>query len=78
LVEFPVAAGRQDGGRGSSTDFGFVSAVALFGDYLRNNGDDGRSAIREIIDLAEDNFGSDTGGYREDFVTLLYDLRSIR
>jgi Ca-activated chloride channel family protein len=77
LVEFPVAAERQDRGRDNSADFGFVSAVALFGDYLRNDGNGGRDAIREMINLAEDNRGSDTGGYREDFVALLYDLRSI-
>jgi Ca-activated chloride channel family protein len=75
LVEFPVAAGRQDRGRDNSADFGFVSAVALFGDYLRNDGEGGRNAVREMIDLAEDNLGPDTGGYREDFVNLLYKMR---
>ncbi|MDR1014723.1 MAG: von Willebrand factor type A domain-containing protein [Coriobacteriales bacterium] len=74
LVEFPVTAGRTN--RGSSSDFGFVSAVALFGDYLRTNGDGGRDAVREMTALAEDNLGADAGGYREDFVTLLYNLRS--
>jgi Ca-activated chloride channel family protein len=76
LVEFPVAAERRDGNRGSSSDFDFVSAVALFGDYLRNDGDGGRSAVREMLDLAEGSLGSDAGGYRQDFVALLYRLRS--
>jgi Ca-activated chloride channel family protein len=77
LVEFPADAGYQKKGRGNSSDFDFVSAVALFGDYLRNAGDGGRNVVREMIDLAEDNRGSDAGGYREDFVALLYELRSI-
>jgi Ca-activated chloride channel family protein len=75
LVEFPVTAERRDRGRGNSSDFGFVSAVALFGDYLRNSGDGERNAVREMIDLAEDSLGADADGYREDFVTLLSKMR---
>jgi hypothetical protein len=43
----------------------------------RNDGAGERNAVRDIIDLAENNRGSDTGGYREDFVALLYEMRSM-
>ena len=75
LIEFPVT-GKALSGR-NTTDFGFVSAVAMFGDYLRN-GDDYRGGdIYGIISLAEDNLGRDASGYREDFVDLLYTLQEI-
>ncbi|MDR1082890.1 MAG: von Willebrand factor type A domain-containing protein [Coriobacteriales bacterium] len=76
LVEFPVATAQA--ARGNSSDFDFVSAVALFGDYLRSDGDGGRRAVREIVDLAENNLGTDTNGYRQDFVNLLHKLPSSR
>jgi Ca-activated chloride channel family protein len=75
LLELPVATGNAE--RGTSSDFGFVSAVALFGDYLREGGDGERAAVPEMISLAEDNLGADREGYREDFVALLYKLRSM-
>jgi len=61
----------------NTRDFGFVSAVAMFGDYLRNGGGYGRDDVRRMISLAEDNVGRDDAGYREDFVDLLYELRRI-
>ncbi|MCL1847829.1 MAG: von Willebrand factor type A domain-containing protein [Coriobacteriia bacterium] len=75
LVEFPVSLERLRGG--NSSDFRFVSAVALYGDYLRNSGNVDGYTLREITWLAEDNLGVDKAGYRWDFVELLYQLRSI-
>ena len=74
LIEFPVSGNRQL--ERNTQDFGFVSAVAMFGDYLRNGGY-GRDDLRRMISLAEENIGRDNAGYREDFVDLLYDLRRI-
>ncbi|MCL2807637.1 MAG: VWA domain-containing protein [Coriobacteriia bacterium] len=76
LVEFPQYQEYADSK--NTTDFGFVSAVALFGDFLRNEGAGGRNALRTMTDLAEENLGKDRAGYREDFVDLLYLLRSAR
>ena len=75
LVEFPVT-GIYMPSR-NSTDFGFVSAVAMFGEYLRDSNYSGRFGVRDLIDLAEDNIGEDRHGYREDFVDLLFLLRNI-
>ena len=75
LIEFPVNGNRLL--ERNTVDFGFVTAVAIFGDYLRNEGHSGRSAVRDMITLAENNIGSDRNGYREDFVELLYDLRRV-
>ena len=75
LVEFPVNGDRFL--QKNTSDFGFVSAVAMFGDHLRSSGGYGKADIREMISLAEDNLGNDPSGYREDFVDLLYALRSI-
>ena len=76
LIEFPVNGDRML--KRNTTDFGFVTAVAMFGNYLRDGGYGGRPDVRAMIDLAEDNIGKDRGGYREDFIDLLYALRSIR
>jgi hypothetical protein len=50
----------------------------MSGDFLRNSGYGGRSELRDIIDLAEDNLGMDRDGYREDFVDMLYNSRNMR
>ena len=76
LVEFPVTYKNMRGK--NSSDFGFVSSVAMLGDYLRNEGDGGRSAVNDIIDLAKQNLGADKAGYRSDFIDLLNQLRKIR
>ena len=75
LVEFGVTGERMP--RNNTEDFGFVSAVAMFGSYLRDYGYGGGLEVRSMIALAEENLGMDRNGYREDFVELLYDLRSI-
>ena len=75
LIEFPVNGDRFL--KENTNDFGFVSAVAMFGEYLRDGGYDGGSYVRDMIDIAEYNLGRDIDGYREDFVNLLYDLRGI-
>jgi Ca-activated chloride channel family protein len=75
LIEFNVKGDRLL--RRNTTDFGFVSAVAMYGSFLRDSGYGGRTEIRAIMDLAEDNIGMDRGGYREDFVDMLYYSRDM-
>lgn len=75
LVEFPVKMERISGG--NSSDFGFISAVAMYGDYLRNYGYTDGYTLREMTQLAKDNLGYDDLGYRRDFVKLLDMLRGI-
>ena len=61
----------------NSPDFGFASAVALFGDYLRDPDSGGRDSVNSIIVLAENNLGSDRNGDRKDFVRLLNELAEL-
>ena len=75
LIEFPVTGSYMPSR--NSTDFGFVSAVAMFGEYLRDTGYGGRFGVRDLIDLADENIGEDPNGYREDFIGLLTNLRRI-
>ena len=72
LIEFPV--GGESMPRYNTSDFGFVSAVAMFGEFLRGQADAGYEVVYDIIDLAEGNLGEDEFGYREDFLDLLDEL----
>ena len=74
LIEIPVSASFRVP---NSSDFGFASAVAMFGDYLKDPGGKGRDSVSRIIELAGKNTGGDSGGYRKDFVRLLNELAEL-
>jgi len=62
--------------RGSS-DFNFACCVAAFSELLRDSMYAQTMDADKIISIAEDNLGRDSGGYREDFLTLLRQYRRI-
>jgi len=60
-----------------SEDFNFSSAVAMFGQLLRNSDFKGTSSYEEIVKLASKGFGEDKHGYRREFVRLAEAMKQM-
>ena len=54
-----------------STDFKFVSAVALFGMQLRKSAFTNGTDFEDVLELAESGRGDDRQGYRTEFIRLV-------
>lgn len=54
-----------------SVDFRFASAVAMFGQIMKNSRYKGEGSFDKAIALAKTGFGEDTQGYRREFVRLM-------
>ncbi|MDR1422603.1 MAG: VWA domain-containing protein [Coriobacteriales bacterium] len=67
-----VAAKPLSAWGSNTTDFGFASSVALFGDLLRHPNDASFRQLDTVITLAESNLGRDREAYREEYLRLLY------
>ncbi|ASZ14646.1 von Willebrand factor type A domain-containing protein [Chitinophaga pendula] len=59
----------------AGNDFRFASAVALLGLLLRRSAYKGKGECTLIIDIAKDAKGKDPGGYRQEFVKLVKELK---
>jgi Ca-activated chloride channel homolog len=55
----------------TSDNFRFAAAVAAFGQVIKESAYKGDFDYRKIIDLAESAKGSDTEGYRQEFINLV-------
>lgn len=66
-IEVPVLANIQNN---ISEDFRFASALAMFGQLLRNSQYKGDATYDKVITLAKTGLGEDTQGYRREFVRL--------
>lgn len=55
----------------TSTDFRFVSAVAMFGQLIRNSEYKGDATFDKVMTLAKNAYGEDEQGYRREFVRLV-------
>jgi Ca-activated chloride channel homolog len=76
LLTFPV----MDNGKGferASTDFKFAASVAEFGMLLRDSEYQGNSSYGNVLELAQSAKGSDTEGYRSEFITLVRKARNL-
>lgn len=58
------------GGDSVSDDFRFASAVAMFGQLLRNSDFKGDATYRQVADIARKCLSNDSEGYRSEFVRL--------
>jgi Ca-activated chloride channel family protein len=67
-IEMPVMA--KAGDKAPSDDFIFASAVAMFGQLLRDSKFIGTSSYGDVITLARKGLGEDKQGYRREFVRL--------
>ena len=58
-------------GNNVSSDFRFASAVAMFGQLLRNSEFKGKAGYDKVISLAKEGLSNDDKGYRREFVRLV-------
>jgi Ca-activated chloride channel family protein len=62
----------------ASADFKFASAVALFGQILKQSAHIQNTPMRRVIELADDSRGADEGGYRREFIQLARKAMELR
>lgn len=67
-IEIPLV---DEGGSKVSDDFKFASAVAMFGQQIRNSDFKGEGSYDKVINLAKSGYGEDAQGYRREFVRLV-------
>ena len=61
----------------STDDFRFVTAVAAFGMLLRNSEYSESMTFDEVLDLARQAKGRDSGGWRSEFIELIEKARQL-
>ena len=74
-MEIPVLT--SDKNKTPSVDYTFASAVAMFGQLLRNSDFKGTSTYDDVINLARKGFGEDKQGYRHEFVRLVEAMKQL-
>lgn len=60
----------DNGGDSVSADFRFASAVAMFGQLLRNSDFKGDATYRQVIQTAKSGLVDDREGYRREFIRI--------
>jgi Ca-activated chloride channel family protein len=74
-MEIPILA--SDKNKAPSVDYTFASAVAMFGQLLRDSDFKGTSTYDDVIALARKGFGEDKQGYRHEFVRLAEAIKQL-
>ena len=74
-MEIPVMV--NDKHKTPSGDYQFASAVAMFGQLLRDSDFKGESSYDEVVALAQKGFGEDRQGYRHEFVRLAEAVKQL-
>ena len=65
-------------GNNVSSDFRFASAVAMFGQLLRDSDFKGEATYDKVISLAKQGLDHDDKGYRREFVRLVEAVKGIQ
>lgn len=73
-IELPFV---DDKGNKVSSDFRFASAVAMFGQLLRNSDFKGNASYNKVIELAKQGLNQDDKGYRREFIRLVETAKGI-
>jgi len=76
LLEFPLVD-RGTAFADASTDFKFAAAVAGFGLVLRDSPHKGAATLAAVAAWADEGTGTDAGGYRAEFRTLVQHAEEI-
>jgi Ca-activated chloride channel family protein len=76
LLEFPLTD-KNAAFADASGDFKFAAAVASFGMVLRDSPHKGTATLAEVLHWAEQGTGSDAGGYRSEFISLVKQAETI-
>ena len=76
LLEVPlIDAGRLFSA--ASADYRFAASVAAFGMILRDSPYKGNTSLSVVLDIAEGSRGPDRNGYRQEFIGLVNQARSL-
>lgn len=67
----------DDGKNPISSDFRFASAVAMFGQLLRNSDFKGEATYDKVISLAKTALDDDERGYRREFIRLVETAKGL-
>lgn len=62
----------------ASTDFKFAASVALFGQLLRHSQFVPGVTMRKVVEISDDNRGTDEGGYRREFSQMARKAAELR
>lgn len=65
------------GGDNVSDDFRFASAVAMYGQLLRNSDFKGDATYQQVVEIAQKGLSNDRDGYRREFIRLARIAQSI-
>ena len=74
-LEVPVMA--SDINKKPTSDFQFITAVAMFGQLLRESDFKGNATYAKVIELANNGIGTDVHGYRREFVRLVESVNQL-
>ena len=74
-MEVPVLF--SDKNKTPSADFTFASAVAMFGQLLRNSDFKGTASYEDVVSTARKGLGEDKQGYRHEFVRLAEAMKQL-
>ena len=74
-MEIPILV--SDKNKTPSADFTFASAVAMFGQLLRNSDFKGTATYDDVMNLARKGLGEDKQGYRREFVRLAEAMKQL-
>jgi Ca-activated chloride channel family protein len=73
-METPVKNDKTDS---ISEDYSFASAVAMFGQLVRNSDFKGDASYEDVLNLANKGIGNDKNGYRHEFVRLVQSVNQM-
>ena len=65
-------------GNNVSSDFRFASAVAMFGQLLRDSDFKGAASYDKVIGLAKQGLNNDEKGYRREFIRLVETAQGMK
>ena len=68
----------DNGGDSVSEDFRFASAVAMYGQLLRNSDFKGDATYKQVIDVAKKGLSDDAEGYRREFIRLVEAAQGLK
>ncbi|WP_300698633.1 von Willebrand factor type A domain-containing protein [Bacteroides sp.] len=73
-IELPLMDSKNDN---VSPDFRFASAVAMFGQLLRDSEYKGNASYDKVIGLAKQGLDNDEKGYRREFIRLVESAKGL-
>lgn len=73
-LELPLLDGKSDH---VSSDFRFASAVAMFGQLLRDSEYKGSASYEKVIGLAKQGLDNDERGYRREFIRIVESVKGL-